>query len=751
MQLVRDTPFEVGFHAFQVRPPQDALVVVVKATFALRADAGPCALADEQRPVVGDVYDDDDPNRTLRYASDLVPFKLQGEFLLTGTCHAPPGGTRTSAVLARVGDLEKSLAVFGDRTWNRGIFANSFSPPTPFVTMPLGWERSFGGPGVSANPEGAGIARPDAPAGTPRTLPNLEHPQRLLTAQDQRVAPQNFGPVSPLWSPRRERTGTYDRAWQKTRWPYHPADFDWQHYNTAPDDQQLKRAYFRGDEDLALKNLHPTHFDAKCRLAGYRPRAFVVPVAGGFREVELRLDTIVIDGDAWQVLCVWRGLTDLAHPMMRDLSHLFVGHDEPFVANSTAHFEQRFREKIAEPAPKPPPAAPVADAPTPPPVANDNDDEQDALDAIEADLEAIGAAPEAPPGPKPPDVAEAVAAMAAAGLEVPPGLEALLLESEEPEDAAQPPAVSAKPALRALVEGRVARGESLAELDLTGADLSGLDLRGVDLSRAVLKQANLMRCALDRAKLEGAVLVECVLTDASLRHALLTGADLSRAGGVRASFESAWLDEVLAHDVDLCDCRFTRTSMKKSEWVDARLERSDLSDALLDQADFTAAKLSGCSFVRSSMVEAVLERAEGERVDLTDCVLTKLRAADERTHLADATLRGVKGEGSLWSGARLERANFSFAKLAGADFSNALLVQAIFDGASARGARFDYASMVAVAMRKTDAMACNFEGADVSHGDLRGANLYATQFFRANTQLAQFANALLGKSTLATR
>lgn len=757
MELLRDTTLEAGFHAFQVRPPQDALVVVVKATFELRGDGGTCALAGEQRPVIGDVYDDEDPNRILRYATDLAALKTQGEFLLTGTCHPPGGSARTSAVSARVGPLAKTVAVFGDRRWNRGIFGNSFTPPEPFTSMPLGWERSFGGPTIAANPLGMGINRVEGAGGPYIPLPHLEHPQQVITAADQKPAPANLGPVSPLWAPRSLRTGTYDKRWRATRWPWYPEDFDYQHLSAASDDQQLRRgAYFNGDEELQLKNLHPQQFDAKCRLPGLRARAFVAPVAGGFREVNLHLDTLYIDADAWQVVCVWRGLTEISHPLMRDLAHLFVAHDEPFTQLPLAHFEQRYRAMLEAPEPPPPPVAPVPEAPIPPPaVANDNPaDEQDELDAAEIELDelmkASGGAPPSPPAPPTPSAADTAAAMAVAGLAMPEGVEELMEEAEdgpEPEPPAPPPERAL--ALRHQVQDKHSRGESLAEMDLTGADLSELDLRGADFTRAVLKQANLMRASLEQAVLEGAVLVECVLTDTNFRYAKLTGADLTRAGGARTVFESAYLDEVIAHDADLANARFTRTSMKKSEWSNSKLDRSDLSDALLDEADFTAARLHDCTFARSSLVDAVFERAEGERVDFTDAVLLRLRAADERTRLPDAVLRGAKAEGSLWSGARLERANFSFAEVMTADFSNALLVQAVFDGAKAKGARFDYASMVAVAMRKTDAMECNFEGADVSHGDLRGANLYATQFYRANTSLAQFTNALTGRSTLA--
>src|SRR4051812_21672662 len=66
------------------------LTVVTKATFLLRAPEAELALQ-QDAPHEEDGYWNDDPTRSLRYASDLVPAKQRAEVVLIGKAFAPPG------------------------------------------------------------------------------------------------------------------------------------------------------------------------------------------------------------------------------------------------------------------------------------------------------------------------------------------------------------------------------------------------------------------------------------------------------------------------------------------------------------------------------------------------------------------------------------------------------------------------------------------------------------------------------------
>ncbi|HEY6461025.1 MAG TPA: DUF2169 domain-containing protein, partial [Polyangiaceae bacterium] len=222
--IVNDTGLHAWVLPWQVKPPEYSNVVIVKATFLLDDD-GSLTRAPEQDPPSGDVaYEPDEttPHGTsLRYASDFAVFKPAADVLLVGHAYPAQESSGMTNVELRVGELRRRIAVFGDRRWGGFSFDGK---PARFTKMPLRWERAMGGPLSDANPVGRGYR-------TGVLAPNLERPESLVTGPDDRPAPACLGPVPPGWKARREKTGTFDAAWLRDRWPYLPADWDWSYFN----------------------------------------------------------------------------------------------------------------------------------------------------------------------------------------------------------------------------------------------------------------------------------------------------------------------------------------------------------------------------------------------------------------------------------------------------------------------------------------------------------------------------------------
>ncbi|RZO59301.1 MAG: DUF2169 domain-containing protein, partial [Sandaracinaceae bacterium] len=139
MKLVADSPLRVGWLPWQFAPGDWRLVVAVKATVELVRE-GTARLADEQAFVTGDLFWDDDVERSVRYDGDLALTKPQGEVWLTGTVRTPEP-VRELACSARVGDVAMRFSVIGDRWWRSD---GGQTEPAPFSEMPLCWERCFG-------------------------------------------------------------------------------------------------------------------------------------------------------------------------------------------------------------------------------------------------------------------------------------------------------------------------------------------------------------------------------------------------------------------------------------------------------------------------------------------------------------------------------------------------------------------------------------------------------------------------------
>ncbi len=323
--LIHATPMTFGYLTWPLRPPKTSMILVAKATFDI-VDRGFATLAKQQKQCHGPVFWDDDPEQSVRLDSDFALLKPAGECLLAGTCHPPTAPTPVSAVAFSVGPVQKGIGVFGDRHWTGGLLGKKPSEPAPFESMPLRWERAFGGPSVRNNPLGRGTAEIEGIV----PLPNLESMQRPIASPKDAPAPAGAFPVPATWPERLEKTGTYDASWAEQRFPYLPVDFDPSFYFGAPADQRLRRRFWAGNEEISLRHLRPGQPFVRTRLPGLRPRGFIqreTEQGARFDEVPLVLDTITIDADAGQICCVWRGAAEVADDRLTDVERLFLMHD----------------------------------------------------------------------------------------------------------------------------------------------------------------------------------------------------------------------------------------------------------------------------------------------------------------------------------------------------------------------------------------------------------------------------------------
>ena len=240
----------------------EVLVVAIKATFALDP-AGRLELMEQQQPIERVPRYRGDPQRSsLLCETDFVLCKAATDVLLLGSAHAA-GGRPSIAVEVgmRVGPLAKTAIAIGDRRWQHDITGFHLSEPEPFASMPLTYERAFGGVDVDGdersvhetNPVGVGYGR-NVRASAPPAVPNLEDPEALLRSPEAHPPTIGFGPIARTWPTRRRLAGSYDERWHRERRPLLPADFDPAFYQCAPPDQRL---LLRGGEGVELTGVSP--------------------------------------------------------------------------------------------------------------------------------------------------------------------------------------------------------------------------------------------------------------------------------------------------------------------------------------------------------------------------------------------------------------------------------------------------------------------------------------------------------------
>lgn len=326
MELINSTRMVAGYTMGLEPSGRELLVVVVKGTFRLPTQQGATLkLHEEQAPLVMSDEFFGEPGRSApRYEVDFAPRKQRCDVLLNGSAHAPDGRPveRLTAGI-RIGGWSKSFAVVGDRFWYKAAGVHS-TAPQPFTTMPVGYDRAFGGADLRhedptrhaafmPNPSGRGFHKHllgewlrESP------LPNTEELRAPVTEPDGNYRPMALGAIGRHWEPRYRYAGTYDRKWQDEVFPFLPADFDEQYYQAAPLDQQLPKPL--GEQPVTLLNLTPDgrrdfvlpHFEAPIH---------VFPKKGEREDLLAAVDTVLIEPDLERVTMTWR----VARPLQRNM------------------------------------------------------------------------------------------------------------------------------------------------------------------------------------------------------------------------------------------------------------------------------------------------------------------------------------------------------------------------------------------------------------------------------------------------
>ena len=222
--------------------------------------------------------------------------KPKAEYLVSGSFYSPQGeAVGGGEVKVQFGSQQKSLYVFGDRSWQMGIP----SGPESITQMPLDYAHAFGGNGYDDNPVGIGYQQ--------EQLPNIENPDDLLISPTAKIQPAGLTALDQVAAQKRQYQGTYDESYLEKYYPGYPADFDWHYFMCSARDQWSEQ-YYAGNEPYSIENMHPHKPLISGKLPGYKPRAFLKKHdKTDLLEVELNLDTVWLFPEEDLGLLIWRG------------------------------------------------------------------------------------------------------------------------------------------------------------------------------------------------------------------------------------------------------------------------------------------------------------------------------------------------------------------------------------------------------------------------------------------------------------
>jgi hypothetical protein len=314
---------------------QQLVVVVVAGRFTMpipvRGSSREPAIADEQRLVpLADEYWGEPGASSLRCEGQGTHLRPGTDIYVEGEAWAPGGKPiERSTVGVSVGPCQKGAVVLGDRIWREGLTGPTPSRPMPFTSVPLVYERCFGGSPANAtgsaalaselNPVGRGLYLRDKDA-IGGLLPNLEDPRAQISSLSDHPSPAGFGPIARHWRPRREYAGSYDDAWQQTRAPLWPKDVD-PRLMSAAAPGLVALPLLEGGEPVRLVGMHPDG-PIEFTLPRVVLQAKLVLRRRQVRQ-RMRLDGLRLEPEDRSFTLYWR-TTAVVEPDPFELEHIVV-------------------------------------------------------------------------------------------------------------------------------------------------------------------------------------------------------------------------------------------------------------------------------------------------------------------------------------------------------------------------------------------------------------------------------------------
>lgn len=735
--------------------------------------------------------------------------KPRGELLAHGRCFTAKGVPQPAAAArVKVGPIDKTVYVIGDRVWQRDGVP---SDPEPFTEMPITYARAFGGEGYPQNPIGVGVAPVKEGGREIHRLPNIEIQKGLITSRSDRPTPAGFGPYDLLWAQRWPKIGTYDMAWAREQLPGFARDMDLSMWNAAPIDQQLESGYFEGTEEILIENMHPDKPRLEGRLPGVIGRCFVTqrgPEGEAFREIPLRLDTVQLFPHREVVVLAFRGLTHVAEDDADDILHLLVACDDIKEPRPIEHYRAVLERRLD---PKREAAEVFRDADLIPPNAGGKGAGGD-IDAmfeltrgenllqknlaerarreaektramiIEAGGDPSGLPAVEPPkpitGPTFDDLPEflerAGRDIEEAQRKIEEGQKKALDETRKRyasfgldydaevrkmrEAGAGPPKLSADKELERLRDIQTLCHN--ANVETPDLDAALADPATEERLRKVEHGAKeSYRLGAHYAEYRPKRLVDPERTLLRERVAAAHAAGQSLAGQDLCGADLSGMD---LRGVDLTGAFLENAVLSGAILSGARMSRAVLSAADLTEVDLTGADLTEANMGAARLLRAKLDGATLERVILSKSDLTGASLPGIHIELAD--LSDVVLDGATMTRAKFDKCILKGNQLRGCDLREATFTHAILAEVDLRSANLANASLMNVALvrctldgatfLKADlrgmrlAEPCSFVGADLRGAALDGATLREADFSRADFSGATMSTSDLSKCVL---
>lgn len=319
-------------------------VLVARVSYDLDIISGRLTLCEDQGELVEqDHYYDEPGTSSVRFESDLAPYKPRLDVVINGSAWAPEDKpARHFTAGARIGDFTRLLNVYGPREWRKMVTGWQLTDARPVTRLDLRYEfaqgggyRLEGGEELASSANSVGVGWLPAKAQKELKLQRIPAPQFELLPQpvkkiDDENLPAGFGFYGRGWHPRIAFAGTYDETWKQHRHPFLPADFSFDYWCGAHPWMQFPLPKPMTHIPVTLKNLISHQEKSGQQIDFSVPVetlfAFVTTQQGAGVTYDLQLDTLVIDLPTRRIHCSYRAVfSEQLEPAMTELRFIASG------------------------------------------------------------------------------------------------------------------------------------------------------------------------------------------------------------------------------------------------------------------------------------------------------------------------------------------------------------------------------------------------------------------------------------------
>ncbi|MDM0030344.1 DUF2169 domain-containing protein [Variovorax saccharolyticus] len=245
----------------------------------------------------------------------------------------------------RCGDVERRVAVHGDRHWEPGPLGWRPSKAIPFTTMNLDWSRSFGGAAIAQCPVGCGAqAMAELRNRQPARLANLEPMGHPVQHPEDRAETVGFGAMHPSWLAAGRGGG------RPLRNPGSAGDIDPEAFNLAQEAQR-GTGFWLGGEKIELEGFEGAA-DLKSSIPPVNMLCFhrrVGAAAAGLEAQPMQADTVWLLPSLALGVLVFRAVLADPGTDSRGIQAVMLAAEWTHRPKARAHYMQAWERRTADP------------------------------------------------------------------------------------------------------------------------------------------------------------------------------------------------------------------------------------------------------------------------------------------------------------------------------------------------------------------------------------------------------------------